>query len=175
MLDGVPKRIDDERVVPLIVPPVSSPERDLEPLDVAHEVLLTVFLKGILEPEHLCEEVDLLHHSELPGLEFAEVLILDVIAERGVGTVALVWGSCFTGVEEVMFPFRDWEAVGFEIDTTTGQEEGDVDIAFAAVSWAVVPRVERPDGRFIRLQELLDGVEEDLISDFGGDGTIVEE
>jgi len=86
-------RSNDQRVVPLIPPPITSPDRELEPLDVAHEVLLAEIYECMLEPEHLREEVNLLHESELPGLELAEVFNFAVIAEV-IGVLALVLRRC---------------------------------------------------------------------------------
>lgn len=73
-----------------------------------------------------------------------------------------------------MFFCRNWEVVGFEVDSSTGEEERDVNFSFANVPWSCIFRVKGPDGRAIGFGEFLDRVEEDLIPNFSWDGAIVE-
>lgn len=94
MLNSLAIRIDDKKMIAFIPPPIAPPDRDLELLDPEHEVLLAVNRECLLEPKHLREEVDLFYECELPGLEFGEVLQLEVVAEGSVVVVSLVGWSC---------------------------------------------------------------------------------
>jgi hypothetical protein len=119
--------------------------------------------EGLLEPEHLGVLVDLLYEGELPGLEFGEVLELDLEAE-GVGVVALMWWCGGGGVEEDMLSCERGEVICSEVDSPTSEEEGDVDEVFAGVAWAGVLCVVGVLGRFVGFSVLLKAVKEDLVA-----------
>ena len=119
--------------------------------------------EGLLEPEHLGVLVDLLYEGELPGLEFGEVLELDLEAE-GVWVVALTWWCGGGGVEEDMLSCERGEVICSEVDSPTSEEEGDVDEVFAGVAWAGVLFVVGVLGRFVGFSVLLKAVKEDLVA-----------
>ena len=119
--------------------------------------------EGLLELEYLGVLVDLLYEGELPGLEFGEVLELDLEAE-GVGVVALMWWCGGGGVEEDMLSCERGEVICSEVDSPTSVEEGDVDEVFAGVAWAGVLFVVGVLGRFVGFSVLLKAVKEDLVA-----------
>lgn len=173
-LDRFSVGIYDERVVSFIPPPITPPDGDLELLYPTHEVLLTEDWERPLEPEHLRKEVHLFYERKLPGLEVVEVIKLGLVTEGLVHVVVMGGRSCQGAVEEVMFFCGDWEMVSFEVYFSAGEEERDVDFSFASIPRACVLRVQGPDGRIIGFGELLNGVEEYLISNLSRNCAIVE-